>query len=66
MFFQKAIQAWRDGSEAERVELVKRYFESVPGFEIVEVIQRPAPLGWLALLAGGDPFYAVVGRRTEA
>ncbi|MFM6199452.1 MAG: hypothetical protein ACKPE1_09975, partial [Dolichospermum sp.] len=31
MFFQKAIQVWRDGSEAFRVELVKSYFRSVPG-----------------------------------
>ncbi|MFT0788097.1 class I SAM-dependent methyltransferase [Synechococcus sp. H55.10] len=65
MFFQKAIQAWRDSSEAERVELVKRYFKSVPGFEIVEAIQRPVPMGWLSLLAGGggDPFYALIGQR---
>jgi SAM-dependent methyltransferase len=30
MFFQKAITAWRDGTEASRVELVKSYFQSVP------------------------------------
>lgn len=29
MFFQKAIQAWRDASETSRIELVKRYFSSV-------------------------------------
>ncbi len=28
MFFQKAIQSWREGSEASRVELVKSYFHS--------------------------------------
>ena len=27
MFYQKAIQPWREGSEASRVELVKSYFE---------------------------------------
>ncbi|MCF2971782.1 class I SAM-dependent methyltransferase [Synechococcus sp. Nb3U1] len=66
MFFQKAIQAWRDGSEAERVELVKRYFASVPRFEVVEVIQRVAPLSWVSFLGGGggDPFYGVIGRRS--
>ncbi|MEN9202953.1 MAG: methyltransferase domain-containing protein [Thermostichus sp. DG_1_6_bins_120] len=62
MFFQKAIQAWRDASEGERVKWVQRYFESVPGFEVVQVIQRVAPLSWVGFL-GGDPFYAVIGRR---
>ncbi|MBD0270236.1 MAG: class I SAM-dependent methyltransferase, partial [Cyanobacteria bacterium Co-bin8] len=36
MFYQKAIAAWRDSSEAQRVELVKRYFQSVPGFSSPE------------------------------
>src|SRR4028119_2388260 len=40
MFYQKAIQAWREGSEASRVELVKSYFSSVPGFTTPEVITR--------------------------
>ncbi|HEY9664948.1 MAG TPA: class I SAM-dependent methyltransferase, partial [Allocoleopsis sp.] len=26
MFYQKAIQAWRDGSESDRIDLVKSYF----------------------------------------
>lgn len=51
MFFQKAIQAWRDGTEATRVELVKRYFTSVPGFSAPEVIAHkstvPNFLQWL-------------------
>lgn len=34
MFFQKAIQAWREGNEASRVALVKSYFSSVPGFSL--------------------------------
>lgn len=67
MFSQKAIQAWRDGSEASRVELVKQYFESVPGFSPPEVIARksaaaPNFLQWLGA-SGGDPFYAVVAYR---
>ncbi len=66
MFFQKAIQAWRDASEAERVELVKCYFASVPGFEVIRVIQPLAPLSWRRILGGDrDPFYAVIGRRSR-
>ncbi|PMB07158.1 SAM-dependent methyltransferase [Fischerella thermalis CCMEE 5273] len=66
MFYQKAIQAWRDASEATRIELVKGYFNSVPGFTTPEVIARqsniPAFLQWLGA-GGGDPFYAVIARR---
>ncbi|AKG20180.1 class I SAM-dependent methyltransferase [Calothrix sp. 336/3] len=66
MFFQKAIQAWREGSESTRVELVKGYFTSVPGFTPPEVIirQSSAPnfLQWLGV-ASGDPFYAVIAYR---
>ncbi|MDB9324132.1 class I SAM-dependent methyltransferase [Nodularia spumigena CS-591/04] len=66
MFFQKAIQAWRDASEATRVELVKQYFTSVPGFSVPEVIvnKSTAPnfLQWLGA-GGGDPFYAVIAHR---
>jgi len=68
MFYQKAIQAWRDSSEADRVELVKRYFASVPGFGPAEVIANPsnAPgfLQWLNPVAG-DPFYAVIAQRVD-
>jgi SAM-dependent methyltransferase len=66
MFFQKAIQIWRDSSEASRLELVKSYFQSVPGFSTPEVIARtsqaPQLLQWLGA-AGGDPFYAVIASR---
>jgi len=66
MFFQKAIQIWRDSSEASRLELVKSYFQSVPGFSTPEVIARtsqaPQFLQWLGA-AGGDPFYAVIASR---
>ncbi len=65
MFYQKAIQAWRDSSEAERIELVKRYFSSVPGFGPAEVVARPSSSGFLQWLnpAAGDPFYAVIAHR---
>ena len=66
MFAQKAIQAWRDGSEASRLNLVGRYFQSVPGFSKPEAIvnQSQAP-NFLALLGIGisDPFYAVLAYR---
>lgn len=66
MFFQKAIQAWRDGSEAFRVELVRGYFSLVPGFTTPEVISStsttPSFLQWLGV-AGGDPLYAVIAQR---
>ena len=67
MFFEKAIQAWREASEAQRVELVKEYFASVPGFTTAEVIVHkstlPNLLQWLGA-AGGDPFYAVIAYRS--
>ncbi|MDJ0617173.1 MAG: class I SAM-dependent methyltransferase [Calothrix sp. MO_192.B10] len=66
MFYQKAIQVWRDGSENTRVQLVKGYFESVAGFSTPEIIARQSSVpNFLQLLGmgGGDPFYAVVAER---
>lgn len=66
MFYQKAIQAWRDGTEQTRVELVKNYFKSVPGFSEPEIIFRPSTVpAFLQMLGmgGGDPFYAVIGTK---
>jgi SAM-dependent methyltransferase len=68
MFYQKAISAWRDASESQRVELVKRYVESVPGFGRPEVIAQPStlpPILQMLGLAGSDPFYAVIAERME-
>ncbi|AFZ11069.1 Methyltransferase type 11 [Crinalium epipsammum PCC 9333] len=66
MFYQKAIQSWREGSEGSRVELVKSYFQSVPGFSTPEVIvhksNTPNFLQWLGA-SSGDPFYAVISYR---
>ncbi len=65
MFFEKAIQAWREGSESQRVKLVEHYFTSVPGFSKPEVIcqksagRSPFPFWNQA----GDPFYAVIAQR---
>lgn len=69
MFYQKAIQIWRDSSEAGRVELVKSYFEAVSGFSSPEVIERQSPrmsLFQLLGMPGGDPFYAVIAQRQPA
>lgn len=65
MFWQKAIQIWRDSSEAERLTLVKRYFESIPGFTEPEVIAQPGKLPILSWFnpGGSDPFYAVIAYR---
>jgi SAM-dependent methyltransferase len=68
MFYQKAIAAWRDGSETRRVNLVKGYFGSVPGFSNPEVVadrsNAPTILQMLGM-SGGDPFYAVIAERME-
>ncbi|MBE9028197.1 class I SAM-dependent methyltransferase [filamentous cyanobacterium LEGE 11480] len=66
MFYQKAIASWRDGSERDRIALVKSYFGSVPRFSTPEVIQSEAKtLKLLQMfgLPGSDPFYAVIARR---
>ncbi|BBD57595.1 hypothetical protein NIES2109_03620 [Nostoc sp. HK-01] len=68
MFFQKAIQAWRDASETTRVELVKHYFNSIPGFTTPEVIVRQSTTPYFLQLMGigaGDPFYAVIAHRNS-
>lgn len=66
MFYQKAIAAWRDGSDQDHVELVKSYFASVPRFSTPEVVQSEAKAMKLLQmfgLPGADPFYAVIARR---
>jgi len=66
MFFQNAIAAWRDGTEASRVSLVKQYLKSIPGFSEPEVISRQSSVpNFLAMLGlvGADPFYAVIAEK---
>ena len=68
MFYQKAIAAWRDGTDTDRANLVKQYFQSVDGFTRPEVIVHHPPVaGILQMLgmAGGDPFYAVVASKSN-
>ncbi len=66
MFYQKAIEAWREGNEGSRVALVKRYFQAVEGFSNPEAIARksdlPSILQFMGM-GGGDPFYAIVAHR---
>lgn len=67
MFYQKAIAAWRDGTEASRVALVKGYFKSVAGFTPPEVITHSSSIpSFLQILgiSGGDPFYAIISSRS--
>ena len=70
MFYQKAIAAWREGTEMSRVELVKSYFQSIPGFTNLKVVaQREASLpSFLQMLGmvGSDPFYAVIAQRENS
>jgi SAM-dependent methyltransferase len=40
MFYQKAIQAWRDSSDRQHIQLVKTYFRAVPGFTEPQTIQH--------------------------
>jgi SAM-dependent methyltransferase len=63
MFWQKAIQTWRDGSEPQRLDLVKRYFQNTPGFTAPEVVKKAALPSVFNLFQGGDPFYAVLAQR---
>ena len=70
MFYQKAIAAWRDSSGTARVNLVRRYFESVPGFGNIEsVVKKSEASAWMQMMAqitgvgGGDPFYAVIAEK---
>lgn len=68
MFFQKAIQAWREASEPKRVQLVKSYFAGIHGFGEIEAIAAPSslpPILRMMGLPGGDPFYAVIAKRVS-
>jgi SAM-dependent methyltransferase len=65
MFYQKAIQAWREGNDADHVLLVKTYLQSIPTFSAPEVVSQTSPptaLSWLGL-GTRDPFYAVIAER---
>lgn len=63
MFYQKAIQAWRDSDDQTHLELVKAYFQSIPGFSKPEIIENAGLGKFLPWLSLGDPFYAVISQR---
>lgn len=75
LFYDKAIQGWRDNSAYGRVSLVKQYFQCITGFteaKVVTEVDLPSQsLNGLALLQAKfskllgtalpqDPFYAVM------
>lgn len=65
MFYQKAIEVWRDGSEKSRVALVERYFSNA-GLECIETIAKVSsqpPMLQLFGFGSIDPFYATIGYR---
>lgn len=69
MFYQKAITAWRDGTDASHIQLVKSYFHSVPGFSQPELISNQGKISafpsFLQMLGMGssDPFYAIIAEK---
>ncbi|NEZ60262.1 class I SAM-dependent methyltransferase [Adonisia turfae] len=69
MFYQKAISAWRDSSDAHHIALVKSYFASVKGFSQPEVIANQGPpinpILQMMGMASSDPFYALIAERME-
>jgi SAM-dependent methyltransferase len=65
MFFQKAIQAWRDGTDTDRVNMVRAYIQAIPLFSDPEVVSQSStltPSSWFRW-GGQDPFYAVIANR---
>ena len=69
MFYQKAISAWREGTDAVRIQLVKNYFMSTSGFTKPEVVMNvssfPSFLQMLGMI-GADPFYAVISTKLSS
>ncbi|WP_299487075.1 methyltransferase domain-containing protein [Acaryochloris sp. IP29b_bin.137] len=69
MFYQKAIQAWRERTDHQRLQLVQSYFSAVKGMGPPQLIANDPPqsslLSWMGL-GGGDPFFAVVKQRLSS
>ena len=66
MFFQKAISAWRDATDRQRIHLVKSYFQLIADFDIPKVVAtQPELPSFLQMLGIGnqDPFYAVFAHK---
>jgi SAM-dependent methyltransferase len=62
MFPHKAIEAWRDGSDEQHLELVSSYFRATPGFSEPKIVTHLGGgiLPWLSLT---DPFFAVLAKK---
>jgi SAM-dependent methyltransferase len=62
MFPHKAINAWRDGSDEQHLELVGNYFRTTPGFGEPKIVAHRGGgmLPWLNLT---DPFYVVMAKK---
>ena len=54
MFFNKAIQAWRDGADSDRLDLVQSYFSNTPGFNEPEVARMPSLMASPSILLTGN------------
>jgi SAM-dependent methyltransferase len=68
MFPTKAVAIWRESSDADHLKLVQHYFEKAGVFTDITQIHKTAssqnnPLSWF--LSPGDPFYAVVAKKTS-
>ena len=66
MFYQKAISAWRDATDRQRIHLVKSYFQLIADFDTPQVIAtQPELPSFLQILGIGsqDPFYAVFAHK---
>jgi len=66
MFYQKAISAWRDATDRQRIFLTKSYFHSTAKFDPPKVITQQAETPTLLQILGvgaKDPFYAVYARK---
>lgn len=66
MFLQKAIAAWREATDRQRIHLVKSYFQSVSSFTAPKIVatqpELPTILQMLGI-GGKDPFYALFARK---
>ena len=66
MFYQKAISAWRDATDRQRIHLVKSYFQLIADFDTPQVVAtQPELPSFLQILGIGsqDPFYAVFAHK---
>jgi SAM-dependent methyltransferase len=70
MFYQKAIQAWRDSTDMQRLNLVKSYFQVTAGFGEPQIISNQSKSNgiWQMLqgaTSNNDPFYAAIAYRNQ-